>query len=607
MINTVNKYPINEIFKKNSSFYYKIPKYQREYTWSYNEWYSLYNDIMENSEGYFIGSIICINNGDSNYPILEVIDGQQRLTTICLLLATLYDKLNKQVDMIPEDDRDILSDISKSLKCKVSKDNGLALVPQVQNNNFEDFNYTMYELGILDYAAKPSKWGLRKMGRARRYFNELIDRDITVNPQDKINVLMDIVNKVFNAMLVKIEVSSHSDAYILFESLNNRGLPLTSIELMKNLIMARAEKCGLTVDDCYKRWQSLLGYLTDNYQTQERFFRQYYNAFKYELNKPFRTENKKSKEPLGYVATKSNLLSIYESLINYNLPNFLNEIVTCGEIYSQFIDTNKTRQEWRKPLLDLMHIQAAPSYLLLLYLLKKQEALKIDDNCIKEIIELLVIYFVRRNVTDFPGTRDMTRIFMEITEHIETEVLTGINLFSFIKQSLKDNVADDERFSRSLQGDLYKENTGAARYLLCALAEKYMTKETWIDLWARSESSYKYIWTIEHIFPEGDNIPQEWVDMIANGDKKLAEDYRVQYVHKLGNMTITGYNSALSNMAFDKKRDRKSKNGKHFIGYKNGLEINSEIAERDSWTIEDIKERTNKLVSELLVMFKFPE
>jgi hypothetical protein len=465
----------------------------------------------------------------------------------------------------------------------------------------------MYELGILDYAAKPSKWGLRKMGRARRYFNELIDRDITVNPQDKINVLMDIVNKVFNAMLVKIEVSSHSDAYILFESLNNRGLPLTSIELMKNLIMARAEKCGLTVDDCYKRWQSLLGYLTDNYQTQERFFRQYYNAFKYELNKPFRTENKKSKEPLGYVATKSNLLSIYESLINYNLPNFLNEIVTCGEIYSQFIDTNKTRQEWRKPLLDLMHIQAAPSYLLLLYLLKKQEALKIDDNCIKEIIELLVIYFVRRNVTDFPGTRDMTRIFMEITEHIETEVLTGINLFSFIKQSLKDNVADDERFSRSLQGDLYKENTGAARYLLCALAEKYMTKETWIDLWARSESSYKYIWTIEHIFPEGDNIPQEWVDMIANGDKKLAEDYRVQYVHKLGNMTITGYNSALSNMAFDKKRDRKSKNGKHFIGYKNGLEINSEIAERDSWTIEDIKERTNKLVSELLVMFKFPE
>ena len=77
MINHVHEYPIDEIIKKNAQFCYVIPKYQREYTWSYKEWDALYNDITENADGYFIGSIICINSGDSFSPKLEVIDGQQ--------------------------------------------------------------------------------------------------------------------------------------------------------------------------------------------------------------------------------------------------------------------------------------------------------------------------------------------------------------------------------------------------------------------------------------------------------------------------------------------------------------------------------------------------
>jgi Protein of unknown function DUF262. len=120
---------------------------------------------------------------------------------------------------------------------------------------------------------------------------------------DKVAMLLDIKKKVCNAMLVKIEVSTHSDAYILFESLNNRGTPLTAIDLMKNLIMARAEKVGLTVDDCFEQWKELLEYLTDDYATQERFFRYYYNAFKNTLNEPFRKDDPKKKDPLGIVAT----------------------------------------------------------------------------------------------------------------------------------------------------------------------------------------------------------------------------------------------------------------------------------------------------------------
>lgn len=95
--------------------------------------------------------------------------------------------------------------------------------------------------------------------------------------------------------------------------------------------------------------------------------------------------------------------------------------------------------------------------------------------------------------------------------------------------------------------------------------------------------------------------------MIAGGDQNLAKQYLNDYVHKLGNLTITGYNSALSNMSFEKKRDRQDKKTQRYIGYKNGLDINKEIAQKETWTIDDIKKRTNKLVKELLEMYKFPD
>ena len=78
--------------------------------------------------------------------------------------------------------------------------------------------------------------------------------------------------------------------------------------------------------------QTLLGYLTDDYSTQERFFRQYYNAFKNRLNEPFRTDGQRKKDPLGYIATRSNLLSIFEELISRDLSGFMSDILVCGEI-----------------------------------------------------------------------------------------------------------------------------------------------------------------------------------------------------------------------------------------------------------------------------------
>lgn len=193
---------------------------------------------------------------------------------------------------------------------------------------------------------------------------------------------------------------------------------------------------------------------------------------------------------------------------------------------------------------------------------------------------------------------------MTIIEEIEEKALQGNSVYDLIYKTLVSKSASDELFREKLAGNIYEDNTYVARFILCALAEKYMTKETFVDLWDQNDYKGKkvYKWTIEHIFPEGKNIPKEWVDMIAGGNKRLAEDYLEGYVHKLGNLTITGYNSALSNMSFVNKRDRKNEHNK-YVGYKNGLEINKEIAEKDKWTIDDIIDRTERLVNEVIEMF----
>ena len=94
MINHANSIPLNNILSTNGMVYYEIPKYQREYSWNKDNWEALFSDIEENPVKYFIGSIIFVSK--LNMPdesIFEVIDGQQRLTTLSILYASIYQRL----------------------------------------------------------------------------------------------------------------------------------------------------------------------------------------------------------------------------------------------------------------------------------------------------------------------------------------------------------------------------------------------------------------------------------------------------------------------------------------------------------------------------------
>ena len=480
MIKTVDQTTVAEIFSINSDKIYRIPKYQREYTWGINDWDALFNDVTDNEHGYFLGSYICVNSGSLNGTILEVIDGQQRFSTLMLLLTALYEKLSEHKDDMDDDDRNDLANLRSELanKKQTFAANGKKkteykqrLFLQKQNMNDEDFSYILYDNGIItDQKTKPLNFGNRRIAKAYRHFGKLIEDEVVEIRNEHPNItevgaLFGIVRKFETAVLVGIEVDTNKDAYMLFESLNHRGVPLSALDLIKNTLIAQAEDAS-DADNSYEKWKYILNCVgQDDYSVQERFFRQYYNAFREELNEPYPKTDKRYY--LGYLATRTTLLDIYEKMIKDDYKRFLDDLSEKAERYSVIVNNSDETHEYTDTLLDLSRISGAPSYILLLYLMSNQNVLNLTDTDLNEIIKVLITFFVRRNVTDVPNTRKLTQLFMDIIA--EVKLLQGNSIVQVVRDRLQAVSASDDSFEEKLRGPVYDENPEAARFVLCSI------------------------------------------------------------------------------------------------------------------------------------------
>ena len=592
MINSANHYTVSDILKTDAPLKYVVPKYQREYIWGKRDWENLFDDVFYNDPGHFLGSIICINRSTDALTLqeMEIVDGQQRLTTLSLLYAAIYSWLSNQEDL-SEDEHHELLDLRLRLVLKTDR-NVLRVEPSYQGQNNEDYRAKLAELGLGKDVEAPSYAGNRRIYRAFNYFLRRLDE---VNEQggpvfDRTR-LQDFLLRVGQASLVKIEVSSHSDAFTLFESLNNRGVPLSAVDLIKNKLLAALEKKDIaSIDENFDRWNSLLRNLGDDYTVQERFLRHYYNAFIHD----------EAIHVSGVsLATRSTIIKVYEELIDRDVEGLFQDLHEKAKLYGILAnpEANGGSQATVEHFLDLERIGGAQAHVLLLYLMSRG-----DPQVVTDIAEFLVRYTVRRNLTDTPPTRDVPRIFMDLTEELRQHAPSEAPGIVRRHLTAAGNAASDDGFFERLKGDIYEDNTAVARFVLCRIEREQRTKETMTDLWARDRQG-KYIWTVEHIFPQGQNIPRDWVNMISGGDAAKASQYRAEYVHKLGNLTLTGYNPNLGAKSFLEKRDRRDRAGKE-VGYRNGLSLNHELVHRDRWRVEDIQRRTDELANMAMELFK---
>ncbi|HOY84051.1 MAG TPA: DUF262 domain-containing HNH endonuclease family protein [Candidatus Syntrophosphaera sp.] len=582
-------FPVN-----NKNLHYYVPVYQREYTWKKEKWERFINDIWDNDSGYFVGTVICIPKEDNTQ--YEVIDGQQRMITLLLMYASIYSIVNDinkydKKDQYKSDDFETLRSDLKRMLITSKEPPVYRFRPQRQNNNDRDFNAIIDKaLYNADVSEIPYA-GNRRIFRAYEFFRSAVKRLADEINSSEIQVAVELIEKINNVLMVQIEVLSTSDAFTLFESLNNTGEPLAITDIIKNNLLS---KFASNVDDLqtqYNHWRSIMTNLGEDPSLHERFLRHYYNAFRRDLPAIFGGQEFAEKN-IG----RGKLIGLFEELANRDPKICVQQLLEKSLIYNKLLepDPREFSSFWND-LIDLDHIGAAPAYQLLMYVLQAN----LDEDKIRKLVSFLVKFFVRRHLTNTPNFRDLDMLFIDQVESLRS----NSNNIDLVIGDLKQKSASEEDFAEKLRGKVYEDNRAACRFILCKIEEEHSTPETKVDLWQRKDGRFRF--EIEHIFPQGDNIPQCWVDMIAGGDNNQAEALQHEHVHKLGNLTLTAYNKELRNWSFEKKRDHMV--DEKITGYRNGLHLNIDLADEPTWTVEKIEKRTNTLVEKALSLFRFTE
>lgn len=347
---------------------------------------------LDGDGAHFLGTIITLDQTTDTLEgsVLHVIDGQQRLTTVTLLMAAVYSVLKEHVDELDDDIRTDVTNLGRQLVRKT--DGQPRVTPQKQGHNLVDYLMVLEEAGLPVEGEWKAHYPNPRISKCYRFFRAAIVKLAETEGLSETEAALRVHEAALRAVIVKIEVASHADAFILFESLNNRGMPLSPVDLIKNHLLAESDrKQIMNVDQAFKRWNIMLTSLGDNYSTQERFLRHYYNAFESDL----------PVVPNASVATKSNLIRIYEKLLEQDLERIIDSLVHASKIYGRI---NGVMDADHSATLDwafqrLMRAQGAPSYVLLMWLMTKQAELELSDAHIEAVVDLLTSFFVRRNLT----------------------------------------------------------------------------------------------------------------------------------------------------------------------------------------------------------------
>lgn len=593
MIRSAQSRTVQELLNIDQNVVYQVPRYQREYSWQKSQWDELFDDLIESdrSQGHFLGTIICVNQSvdTTDASVLELIDGQQRMTTLSLLLAALLKALNTFSADLDDEGRADVVNLRRHLAYSKNPPRP-RLIPQHQNRNHDDYLNVLNDAGTGVKAPEVPNLGNRRIMKAYRHFQGRIASVVGESTgEEAAGTILDILEKVRRAIIVKIEVGSASDAYVLFESLNNRGLPLTPIDLIKNTLLASTDTDGDdgSIDEVFEIWTNLLEDLGDSYNVQERFFRQFYSAFASEL------------PPVQGVSaiTRSNLIRVYEVLIKDDRDALVKRLAAAGVLYRRIIGNMQGDGDLDRELVRLVRAQGTTAHIVLLYLFTYRERLGLNDSAMTEITALLTNFMVRRHLTGTPPTHRLARLFTSLIDDVAH--LSGKQIVHKIRGRLIAESATDDQFRERLRGPIYEDSPDVARFILATLAEHDMTEEVWTDLW--DLKSNKYVWTMEHVFPQGNNVPKAWEAMVG-GPEQVAV-IRNELLHSLGNLTLTGYNSSLSNRKFEDKRDHTNEKGRH-TGFRNGLSLNTDLADVNTWTAEQMRERRIRLAGRAFELFR---
>jgi uncharacterized protein with ParB-like and HNH nuclease domain/predicted transport protein len=540
-----------------------VPIFQRDYSWGTKHCLQLWNDILRvgrdaNVKGHFLGSVVYIPAGETGAAITRwlLIDGQQRLATLSLLLVAFRERLEQ---------------ISQDRKAKPTEK-----LPTPEE--IDDY-YLRNRHGKADLRNKLS---LRRTDQ-ETYTALIYGKDLPKNPSEHLQDTYEFfVERLAEAdlscvyegirKLVIVDVSltrGQDDPQMIFESLNSTGLDLTQADLIRNFVLMRQDDDSQT--QLYENyWQPIETAFGARYRSDfDKFVRDYLTL----QLKP--SKQLKSDEIYQHFRT-----FYYEAIKNEKVEHILADLKRFGGYYVSYSLGQEKDTKLREPFRRLRQIVEVASPLMLRLYDCYDRYKTITRSEFADATELLESFVFRRSVCDMQ-TRSLGQIFSSIAYRIrEQDPLTSLKV-TLYRQGRSRRFPEEAEFKQALQTrDVY--DMRHCHYLLDRLEN---------DSKERIDTTN---FTIEHILPQNEKLRPEWQKMLGPDWKTIQQTW----VHRLGNVTLTGYNSEYSDRSFSDKKKLKG-------GFNESpLRLNKVVREASVWTQKQIESRGNALATNALKIWR---
>lgn len=525
---------------------YVVPLFQRPYTWKQPHWETLWNDLMELYEteqprSHFIGSIvtmptISVPEGVTKYLL---IDGQQRLTTIFLLLTLLRDKAKETQD------NDLAEEIHQTFIVNPFK-------KELDYYKLQPTQTDRHVFREIIQGKQPISNG-NQIHQAYEYFEKKLRRN---------SVDIRTFTKIITGSLsvVSIVLETDDNPYLVFESLNAKGQQLTQADLIRNYFLMR-----IHVD------------------TQEEMYAEHWNPMQRDLGEDL-TEfirHYLMKDGGEFVKTNDIYFVVKERLAKLDIIGYLKNLSRFAAHYHKLLSPeHEIHQGIQRMLTRLNRIEATTAYPFLLNCYDDYVEANISAEDFIAILQVVENFMIRRFVCNVP-TNQLNKIFPPLYTQAKTTTGTFLEAIKTILQTKQ--YPKDAEFMKNLQeSKLYGAGNRAIRtkLILETLEESFGHKE---------QVAFGNL-SIEHVMPQ--TLTDAW-------QQHLGEDWEMThelYVHTLGNLTLTAYNSELSNDDFQQKR---------LYLIKSHLELNQYFQTVSSWRKEDIEKRSSELAEMILVLWPY--
>lgn len=539
-----------------------IPVYQRNYDWRIEQCKQLFDDLVKtiknNRKTHFFGSIVSVNNPDGGHYEFLIIDGQQRLTTVSLLLLSMHN-LIKNAEVVPQSrvlgeriHDDYLVDkwqpVNKRIKLKPIKNDSSAYEKlfgeedEMLNNSNLTINY--------------------------QYFADRIRRnEISID---------DLFAAIGKLEIIDIALNPDDNPQLIFESLNSTGLDLSEGDKIRNYILM-----SLSVSK------------------QEEYYAKYWNPIE------VKTDYDVSGFIRDYLSVKQMVTPAMEKVYvkfkeyventNTNVQDLLKELLVYAKRYDTLLHGKTGAYKIDHSINRLNRLKTTVIRPFLLEVFREHEEGNVSIVDVQNILLTIESYLFRRSICDLP-TNSLNKIFLLLHKEIMRFENNPDCYFEKMKYVLankkeKTRFPRDREFIEALETQNIYSMPSKNKWYLFERIENGDSKESKNIYEMLEEGEY----TIEHIMPQ--HLTPLWQHELGNEFEKIHNTW----LHRLANLTLTAYNSKYSNRSFVEKRDMK--NGFMDSGFK----INLKIALKDNWTLCEIEERNNELKTRALELWKFAD